>query len=157
VSPRRAPLVGLINVKSARSRAAGPVPAGGIVKIPGDVRPNGNSTEFDRAAPFTTCTVAVDPVAPNGTSALICPVLTKYNGAAIPFTSTCTPFKVVGNGRLNATVVADESPPPKIVKKEPGDNGAPTGAKLPAFNTPCGLTKTPIPVAAAALTPSCNS
>ena len=48
MSPLRAPLVGLIKVKSARSSAAGPVPAGGIVKIPGEVRPNGNSTVFDR-------------------------------------------------------------------------------------------------------------
>jgi hypothetical protein len=115
-----------------------------MLKIPGDVADIGTITEFDFTPATVTTIVADVPVTSNGTIALICVEDTEYTGAAVPFTDTCTPPSVVENGGAEAVAAVAGNPVPNSVITPPGEIGYPGGAKLAAFNTPCGFTNTPV-------------
>src|SRR5260221_3001336 len=72
VSPRLAGLAALTSEKSACRIAPSPSPFWFNEKTPGAVGASGTSTAFDFVLPTVTTTVAVVPVTPKGTTALIC-------------------------------------------------------------------------------------
>src|ERR1700691_3565385 len=112
-----------------------PVPSAFVVKMPGDAGTTFTLCGAD--APLlrltTMSTVPVGTV--NGSCALICPELTKYNPAGIPLKVTdVTSLNAVGSGMVFPEDVEAAKFVPKMDTREPG--ATPCAVYLPEFTTP---------------------